>query len=81
MVLCWMLLIQHYDAKYLVESSKEYPVSINGKLRTTMNISLDAQEKEVKEMVLQNDVVQKWLNGNNPKKVIFVKGKMINVVI
>ena len=70
-----------FDAKYLVESSKEYPVSINGKLRTTMNISLDANEKEVKEMVLKNDVVKKWLDGNEPKKIIFIKGKMINVVI
>ena len=34
-----------FDAKYLVESSKEYPISINGKLRTTLNISLDASGK------------------------------------
>jgi leucyl-tRNA synthetase len=70
-----------FDAKYLVESSKQYPISINGKLRTTMNISLDASESEVKELVLQNDVVQKWLDGAAPKKVIFVKNKMVNVVI
>ena len=70
-----------FDAKYLVESSKEYPISINGKLRTTLNISLDASESEVKEIVLQNDVVQKWLEGKEPKKIIFVKNKMVNVVI
>ncbi len=67
--------------KYLVESSKEYPISINGKLRTTMNIPLDASESEVKETVMKNDVVQKWLEGKEPKKVIFVKNKMVNVVI
>jgi leucyl-tRNA synthetase len=50
-------------------------------LRTTMNISLDASESEVKEMVLQNDVVQKWLEGKEPKKIIFIKNKMVNVVI
>lgn len=70
-----------FDAKYLVESSKEYPISVNGKLRTTINISLDASQKEVESIVLQNDVIQKWLDGKAPKKIIFVKNKMVNVVI
>jgi leucyl-tRNA synthetase len=69
------------EEKYLVESSKEYPVSINGKLRTTLNISLDASQPEVEQLVLANDVVQKWLDGKAAKKIIFVKGKMINVVM
>jgi leucyl-tRNA synthetase len=69
------------EAKYLVESSKQYPISINGKLRTTMDISLDMHEGEIKKLVLQNPVVQKWLDGNEPKKIIFVKNKMINVVV
>ena len=70
-----------FNAKYVIESSKEYPISINGKLRTTMNFFLDASESEVKEIVLQNEVVKKWLDGNQPKKIIFVKNKMVNVVI
>jgi leucyl-tRNA synthetase len=70
-----------HDEKYLVESSKEYPVSINGKLRTTINITLDAEQPEVEKIVTSNDVVLKWLEGKQPKKIIFVKGKMINVVI
>ncbi len=69
------------DEKYLIESAKEYPVSINGKVRTNINISLDAAQPEVEQIVLANDVVQKWLNGQGPKKIIFVKGRMINVVI
>lgn len=70
-----------FEAKYVVESSKEYPISINGKLRTTMNISLDAAQPEVEALVLANDIVQKWLEGKAPKKIIFVKNKMVNVVI
>ena len=70
-----------FEAKYVVESSKEYPVSINGKLRTTMNISLDAAQADVEKIVLENAIVQKWLEGNAPKKIIFVKGKMVNVVV
>jgi leucyl-tRNA synthetase len=69
------------DEKWLVESSKEYPISINGKLRTTINISLDASQEEVEKLVLGNEIVKKWLNGGAFKKIIFVKGKMVNVVI
>jgi leucyl-tRNA synthetase len=69
------------ENKYLVESEKEYPVSINGKMRTTMTISLDATQEEVEKIVLNNDVVQKWIDGKTPKKIIFVKNKMVNVVI
>lgn len=69
------------EEKYLVETSKEYPVSINGKLRTTISLALDLDQKQVEELVLQNDIVQKWLEGKAPKKIIFVKGKMVNVVI
>jgi len=70
-----------FEAKYLVESSKEYPVSINGKLRTTINMPLGLTQAEVEETVLANDVVAKWLEGKPPKKLIYVPNKMVNVVI
>ena len=70
-----------FNPALLVESSKEYPVSINGKLRTNISLSLDLEQQQVEEAVLQNDIVKKWLEGNAPKKIIFVKNKMINVVI
>ncbi|MDB5251579.1 MAG: leucyl-tRNA synthetase [Flaviaesturariibacter sp.] len=69
------------EESYLVESTKEYPVSVNGKLRTTINIDLSAEAPEVEGIVLQNEVVQKWLEGKPPKKIVFVKGKMVNVVV
>jgi leucyl-tRNA synthetase len=70
-----------FDAKHVAESTKEYPVSINGKLRTTINISVDAEQAEVEQIALSNEVVQKWLEGKPIKKFIFVKGRMINVVV
>lgn len=70
-----------FDGKYLVESSKEYPISVNGKLRTNISIALDASPEEVEKIVQANEVIQKWLDGKAPKKIIFVKGKMVNVVI
>jgi leucyl-tRNA synthetase len=70
-----------FNASYVTETSKEYPISINGKTRTNISIALDATEEQVKEIVLANDLVQKWMEGKPLKKLIFVKGKMINVVI
>jgi leucyl-tRNA synthetase len=66
---------------YLVESSKAYPVAINGKTRTEINIALDADQKQVEAIVLADEVVKKWLDGKAPKKIIYVRNKMINLVI
>jgi leucyl-tRNA synthetase len=70
-----------FELKYVVESSKEYPVSINGRVRTNINIALDATADEVEKIVLDHELVVKWMEGKPLKKFIFVKGKMINVVI
>lgn len=70
-----------FNAQFLIENSKEYPVSINGKMRTTLTFPVDVEQKDVEPVVLANEVVQKWLEGKEPKKIIFVKNKMINVVI
>ena len=69
------------EGKYLVESSKNYPIAINGKTRTELNIALDATQQQVEELVLADDLVKKWLEGKAPKKVIYVRNKMINVVV
>jgi leucyl-tRNA synthetase len=70
-----------FEVTYVTESSKEYPVSINGRVRTNINISLDATAAQVEEIVMANELVQKWMEGKPLKKFIFVKGKMVNVVI
>ncbi|MEO9147644.1 MAG: DUF559 domain-containing protein [Ginsengibacter sp.] len=69
------------ENKYLTESEKEYPISINGKMRTTMVISLDATQQEVEKIVLENETVQKWIDSKPIRKIIFVKNKMVNVVV
>jgi leucyl-tRNA synthetase len=50
-------------------------------VRTNLSLALDLDQKQVEEMVLQNETVQKWLEGKDPKKIIYVKNKMINVVV
>jgi leucyl-tRNA synthetase len=70
-----------FEAKYVTESTKDYPVAINGKTRTELTLDLSITQQEVEAIVLANETVQKWLDGKQPKKIIYVKNKMINVVI
>lgn len=70
-----------FDPSAVAESEKEYPVSINGKTRTTITLALDLNQQQVEEIVLANDAVQKWMDGKPAKKVIYVKGRMVNVVV
>ena len=70
-----------WEEQYTTENSKVYPVAINGKTRTELEFALDASQADIEQIVLANEVVQKWLEGNAPKKIIFVKGKMINIVL
>ncbi|MDH5609051.1 MAG: leucine--tRNA ligase, partial [Cyclobacteriaceae bacterium] len=68
------------EEKYLIESNFEYPVSINGKMRVKITFPLDMAVQEIENQVLQNDIVQKWLEGKSPKKVIIVPKRIINIV-
>ena len=69
------------DEKYLVQSSFEYPVSINGKLRFKKEYPTAMAPSEIQADVVQAPEAQKWLDGKAPKKVIVVPGKIINIVI
>ncbi len=70
-----------FDEKYLTESSFEYPVSVNGKLRFKREYPLSAAPAEIQADVVATEEAQKWLDGKAPKKVIVVPGKIINIVI
>ncbi|TPV34638.1 leucine--tRNA ligase [Paucihalobacter ruber] len=69
-----------FDEQYLVESSKEYPISFNGKTRFTMELPLDMSIEEIEKAVLANAKTQEQLQGRAPKKVIVVQGKIVNIV-
>ncbi|MDE7451027.1 MAG: class I tRNA ligase family protein, partial [Alistipes sp.] len=70
-----------YDEQYLVQSSFEYPVSVNGKLRFRKEYALSLTPAEIQAAVLAEPEAQKWLDGKAPKKVIIVPGKIINIVL
>ncbi|GIV35485.1 MAG: leucine--tRNA ligase [Chitinophagales bacterium] len=69
------------DLQYLKETSFAYPVSVNGKVRTKIELPLDITQSRVEEEILASEVIQKWLEGKPPRKVIYVPGKIINVVV
>jgi leucyl-tRNA synthetase len=69
-----------FNAQYIQENTKVYPVAINGKTRTQLELPLTITAAEVEAIVTADPVVVKWLEGKPPKKVIYVAGKMINVV-
>jgi len=70
-----------YEEKYVTENSKMYPVAVNGKTRIEMEFPLDAEAARVEREVLSDETIKKWMEGKEPKKFIYVKGKMINVVV
>ena len=70
-----------FNAAYLIEDEFAYPISINGRTKMNLNISLSLEPPAIEAAVLASADVQKYLDGNIPKKVIVVKGRIVNIVI
>ena len=69
------------DEEALIEKTKEIPVQINGKVRAKITVPADASEEEVIETALKNESVKKWTDGKQIIKTIFIKGKILNIVV
>ncbi|MEM1001318.1 MAG: class I tRNA ligase family protein, partial [Bacteroidota bacterium] len=69
-----------FEASYLVESTKTYPISFNGKMRFTLELSLELNKDEIEAAVMADEKTQTQLQGRTPKKVIVVPGKIVNIV-
>ena len=70
-----------FNPSYLVEDEFAYPISINGKTKMNLSISLSLDPAAIESFVLANADVQKYLDGKSPKKVIVVKGRIVNMVV
>ncbi|QQT60898.1 leucine--tRNA ligase [Sphingobacterium multivorum] len=70
-----------FKPEYLVESEFAYPVSFNGKMKFNLSLALDLDQKAVEDTIKAHADVQRHLDGKAIKKIIFVKGKIINIVI
>jgi len=69
-----------FDAKHLVETNKEYPVSFNGKMRFTIELPLGLTAAQIEEIIMKDERTLRQLDGRTPNKVIIVPGKIINLV-
>ncbi|HET8829371.1 MAG TPA: DUF559 domain-containing protein [Pelobium sp.] len=70
-----------FNPAHLIENEFAYPVSVNGKTKMNLTLSLALEPADVEKEVLTNEQVLKYLDGKSPKKVIVVKGRIINLVI
>ncbi len=69
------------DEKYLVQDSIKLAVQVNGKVRAEIVVASDASDDEVKSMAVSQENVVKYLEGKEPKKVIYVTGRLVSVVV
>ena len=70
-----------YIESYLQDNTKTYPVSINGKLKYKIELSTDLTKQEIEKAILSDENFIKKLDGNKPKRVIIIPGKIINFVV
>ena len=70
-----------YSESYLQDSTKIYPVSINGKLKYKIELPFDLSKDEIEAAILSDENFIKKLEGNKPKRVVVILGKIINFVI
>ena len=69
-----------FEPDFLIESTKTYPVSFNGKMRFTLDLSLDLDKEAIEKAVLEDERTAQYLGGRTPKKIIIVPGKIVNIV-
>ena len=69
-----------FEEKHLVESTKEYPISFNGKMRFKMELPMDLNKDQIEAAVMAHEKTIEKLDGRTPKKIIIVPGKIVNIV-
>jgi len=70
-----------FNESHLIEANVTYPISFNGKVRFNLEFPKDMSREEVEKNVMAHENTAKYLEGNAPKKVIVVPGKIVNVVV
>lgn len=70
-----------YKEEYLKDTDYRYPISVNGKTKAFIEFPLDKDAEEIKQEVVKDPQLQKHLEGKEVVKVIFVPGKIVNIVV
>ena len=68
------------DLNYIQKNNVKIPIQVNGKVRAVIEVPIDSNEKDVKEIALKEENVLKFLN-NNPQKVIVIPNRVVNFVV
>jgi len=69
------------DERYLVEDTVTLAVQVNGKVRAEISVATDLAESSVKELALAQENVQRHLDSKKPKRVIYIKGRLVSIVV
>ncbi|MCX2948486.1 leucine--tRNA ligase [Lentzea sp. NEAU-D7] len=69
------------DEQYLVEDTVEYPIQVNGKVRSRVVVSASAAQDEIKAAALAEEKIAELVAGGEPRKVIVVPGRLVNIVL
>ncbi|MBU2264142.1 leucine--tRNA ligase [Patescibacteria group bacterium] len=70
-----------YNSDLIKEEKIILVIQINGKLRDTINVVADISEDEAKKIAFESEKIKKWLEGSEVLKIIFVKRKLVNIVV
>lgn len=70
-----------YDTAKTISAKMVIALQINGKLRDTIEVLRETSEEEIKKIALERPTIVKWLEGKAPTKVIYVKGKIVSIVL
>ena len=70
-----------FDEDALKENSYELVIQINGKVRDKINVEINISDDEIKEKTLIRPNVKKWIDNKTIRKIIIVKGRIINIVV
>ncbi len=70
-----------YDEAKTIDSRITVVAQVNGKVRASFEVDADISEKEIEKMVLKDEIIKKWLDGKKPKKVIYIEGKLVSIVV
>jgi len=70
-----------YDPKKIVDSEVKIAIQINGKVRAEIQIDTEASEQAVEELVKNNPEIIKSLDGREIKKIIYIKGRIVSLVV
>jgi leucyl-tRNA synthetase len=68
------------DTSALVRDTVELVIQVKGKVRGSINVPANAEKETLEQLALASDIAQKWLEGNSPRRVIVVPGKLVNLV-